>query len=78
MHTSLNFFSIYSLYKKKDNNEGSQEKENDGSCEGFLSPPIIPRLKCLFAKSKDTKNIKWHAYERRCDKLLRHPVDFML
>jgi len=37
----------------------------------------VPRLKCLFANSKDAKNRRWHATERRCDGFLRHPADSM-
>jgi len=35
----------------------------------------VPRLKHLFANLKDAKNLRWHATERRCDGLLRHPTD---
>jgi len=37
----------------------------------------VPRLKRLFANPKDAKNIRWHATERRCDGLLRHPANSM-
>ena len=33
--------------------------------------------KRLFANPKDAKNLRWHATERRCDGLLRHPADSM-
>ena len=37
--------------------------------------PIIPRLKRLFVNSDDTKNLRWHADNRKCDGLLRHLAD---
>ena len=37
--------------------------------------PIIPRLKRLFANVDDAKNLRWHADNRKCDGLLRHPAD---
>ncbi|XP_068466379.1 uncharacterized protein [Phaseolus vulgaris] len=37
--------------------------------------PIIPRLKRLFANADDAKNLRWHADNRKCDGLLRHPAD---
>ena len=40
----------------------------------FWYLPIIPRLKCMFANSDDTKNLRWHAENRKCDGLLRHPA----
>jgi len=36
---------------------------------------IIPRLKRLFANADDAKNLRWHADNRKCDGLLRHPAD---
>ena len=29
----------------------------------------------MFANVDDTKDLTWHAYERNCDGMLRHPVD---
>ena len=37
--------------------------------------PIIPRFKCLFANEDDTKDLTWHVDRRKCDGMLRHPVD---
>jgi len=37
--------------------------------------PIIPRLKRLFANIDDIKNLRWHADNRNCDGLLRHPAN---
>jgi len=36
---------------------------------------IIPRLKRLFVNADDAKNLRWHANNRKCDGLLRHPAD---
>jgi len=36
---------------------------------------IIPRFKRLFANTNDTKNLRWHVVNRKCDGLLRHPAD---
>ncbi|KAK7346843.1 hypothetical protein VNO80_21366 [Phaseolus coccineus] len=37
--------------------------------------PIIPRMKRLFANPDDAKNLRWHADERKCDGMYRHPAD---
>ena len=37
--------------------------------------PIILRFKCLFANEDDTKDLTWHVDRRKCDGMLRHPVD---
>jgi len=37
--------------------------------------PIILRMKHLFADPNDAKNLIWHAYERKCDDMYRHPID---
>ncbi|CAH9079417.1 unnamed protein product [Cuscuta epithymum] len=37
--------------------------------------PIIPRLKRLFANANDAKKLRWHAEERKCDGMIRHPAD---
>jgi len=29
----------------------------------------------LFANADDAKNLRWHAYNRKCDGLIRHPAD---
>jgi len=39
--------------------------------------PIIPRMKRLFANPNDAKNLRWHADERKCDGMYRHPADFI-
>ena len=38
--------------------------------------PINPRLKQLFVIKEDARNLTWHANERKCVNLLRHPADF--
>jgi len=37
--------------------------------------PIIPRMKRLFANPNNAKNLRWHADERKCDGMYRHPTD---
>ena len=36
---------------------------------------VIARLKRLFANTNDSKNLWWHADNRKCDGLLCHPAD---
>jgi len=67
-----------SQYKQKRNSEDSGQIEKEGSALKVLwYLPIVPRLKRLFANPKDAKNLRWHATERRRDRLLRHPADSM-
>ena len=66
-----------SRYKVK---VGQNDEIDEFTKEGPLAKvvwylPIIPRLKPLFANSNDTKNLRWHADNRKCDGLLRHPTD---
>jgi len=37
--------------------------------------PIIPRFRHLFANADFAKHVRWHADNRKCDGLLRHPTD---
>jgi hypothetical protein len=37
--------------------------------------PIIPRLKWLFATSKDARLLTWHSDGRKVDGYIRHPAD---
>ena len=37
--------------------------------------PIIPRLKYLFRNKAHAKMMRWHAKERKQDRMLRHPAD---
>ena len=37
--------------------------------------PIIPRFKRLFTNADDVKNLTWHADERDCNRMLRHPAN---
>ena len=37
--------------------------------------PIISRFKRMFANANDAKDLTWHADERNCDGMLRHPAD---
>ncbi|CAH9081963.1 unnamed protein product, partial [Cuscuta epithymum] len=59
--------------------------DNDSSCDVIVTSgppakvlwylPIIPRLKRLFSNPREAKNIRWHADERKCDGMIRHPAD---
>jgi len=67
-----------SRYKQKRNSEDSGQIEKEGyTLKVVWYLPIVPKLKRFFANNKDTKNLRWHATERRCDGLLRHPADSM-
>ncbi|XP_061993736.1 uncharacterized protein LOC133711646 [Rosa rugosa] len=37
--------------------------------------PPIPRFKRMFQSTKTSKNLTWHANERRKDEFMRHPAD---
>ena len=37
--------------------------------------PLIPRLRHLFASSKDAKLMRWHMEGRKIDNYIRHPAD---
>jgi len=65
-------------YKQKRNSEDSGQIEKEGSALKVVWYfPIVPILKRLFANPKEGNNLRWDATERRCDGLLRHPVDSM-
>ena len=67
-----------SWYKQKRNSEDSGQIEKEGfALKVVWYHPIVPWLKRLFANPKDAKNLRWHATEKRCDGLLRHPADSM-
>jgi len=63
-----------SQFKKKIVESGDEDK--DGSpAKVMWYLPIIPRFKRLFSIKEDAKNLKWHVDGRKCDNILRHPVD---
>ena len=67
-----------SWYNQKRNSEDSGQIEKEGSALKVVwYLPIVPRLKRLFTNPKDAKNLRWHAIERRCDRLLHHQVNSM-
>ena len=37
--------------------------------------PIILRMKRMFANLNDAKNLRWHANERKCNGMYRHPTN---
>jgi len=66
--------SRYKLKEKYDNTIEEIEKHGP-SMKVMWYLPIIPRMKCLFANLNDAKNLRWHADERKCDGMYRHPLD---
>jgi len=66
--------SRYKL-KQKDDDTIEEIKKHGPPMKVMRYFPIIPRMKHLFANSNDTKNLIWHADERKCDGMFRHPAD---
>nr|KYP42000.1 hypothetical protein KK1_036616 [Cajanus cajan] len=66
-----------SRYKLKDGGGSSDEDvyEKGGPAKVLWYLPIIPRFKRLFANATDAMNLTWHADNRNCDGMLRHPAD---
>lgn len=66
-----------SCYKLKntndDDNDNVSRKRPPAKLLWYL--PIISRLNRLFANANDSKNIRWHTDERKCDGNIRHVVD---
>jgi len=59
---------------KIDENSGDEDKDGPPT-KVMWYYPIIPRIKRLFSFKRDAKNMKWDVDGRKCDNLLRHPVD---
>jgi len=68
--------SRYKLKKKDDDTIEDIEKHGP-PMKVMLYLPIIPRIKRLFENPNDAKNLRWHAYERKCDGMYQHPTDFI-
>nr|XP_043639389.1 uncharacterized protein LOC122610466 [Erigeron canadensis] len=65
-----------SRYKRKNQTGGDNNRTNNGPPDKILwYLPIIPRLKRLFANSKDAKLLRWHTEERKIDGKIRHVTD---
>ena len=64
-------------YKVKDDEDcSSDENSKKGPPAKVLwYLPTIPRFNRLFANGDDAKDLTWHANERNCDGMLRHPAD---
>lgn len=63
-----------SRYKRR--KDGGDEERTKGAprkVAWYFS--IIPRLKRLFANSKDAKLMRWHEEDCKKDQYLRHPED---
>jgi len=69
--------SRYKLKQKDDDTIEDIEKHGPPmKVMWYLS--IIPRMKRLFANPNNAKNLKWHADERKCDGMYRHPTDSLI
>ena len=66
--------SRYKLKQKDDDSIDDMEKHGP-PMKVMWYLPIIPRMKRLFANPDDAKNLRWHADERKCDGMYRHPAD---
>ncbi|XP_020237448.1 uncharacterized protein LOC109816744 [Cajanus cajan] len=66
-----------SRYKVKDDGRSNDEDVIDKGppAKVLWYLPIIPRFKRLFAIATDAMNFAWHADNRKCDGMLRHPAD---
>ncbi|KAI3740168.1 hypothetical protein L2E82_30590 [Cichorium intybus] len=60
---------------KKQMEYNSDVKKNGPPAKLLWYLPIVPRLKRLFANSKDAKLLRWHAEERKRDGKIRHVAD---
>ncbi|KAL4561270.1 hypothetical protein LXL04_033434 [Taraxacum kok-saghyz] len=65
-----------SRYKKKNETEVNDNvKKNGPAAKVLWYFPIIPRLKRLFANTKNAKLLRWHAEDRKKDGKIRHVAD---
>ncbi|KAL4563659.1 hypothetical protein LXL04_027704 [Taraxacum kok-saghyz] len=65
-----------SRYKKKNETEvNNNVKKNAPAAKVLKYFPIIPRLKRLFANTKNAKLLRWHAEDRKKDGKIRHVAD---
>jgi len=62
-----------SRYKVKDGDDDESSKRPPAKVLWYL--PIIPRFKRLFANENDSRNLRWHAHDRKDDGQIRHPAD---
>ncbi|KAK7342752.1 hypothetical protein VNO80_25708 [Phaseolus coccineus] len=61
--------------KHKDDDTIEEIKKHGPPMKVMWYLPIIPRMKRLFTNPNDVKNLRWHADERKCDGMYRHPAD---
>ena len=62
------------LSRWKVNKNGSESKSEIPAKVLWYFPPI-PRFKRMFRSAESSKNLTWHATERKVDRKLRHPAD---
>ena len=61
--------------KEGDVNEKGKEACKKGEAAKVMRYfPLIPRLKRLYMSSKTAEDMRWH-FNRKDDKILRHPAD---
>ncbi|XP_058760857.1 uncharacterized protein LOC131634221 [Vicia villosa] len=62
-----------SRYKQRHGESSDDEEVKKGPpAKVVWYLPIISRFKRLFANADDTKNLRWHVEERKCDGQIRH------
>jgi len=64
-------------FKQKDEDTNEEIEKHRPPMKIMWYLPIIERMKRLFANPNDAKNLRWHADERKCDGMYRHPADFI-
>jgi len=63
--------------KQKDDDTIEEIEKHGPPMKVMWYLPIIPRMKCLFGNLDNAKNLRWHADERKCDGMYRHPTDYI-
>jgi len=66
---------LYRKMKQKDDDTIEEIEKHGPPMKVMWYLPIIPRMKRLFANPNDAKNLRWHADEKKCDGMYRHPTD---
>lgn len=63
----------------KDNNydDGDNSNKKYTLAKVLWFHPVVPRFKRVFANVNDTKNIRWHANERKYDGKINHVADYL-
>ncbi|XP_058740867.1 uncharacterized protein LOC131613194 [Vicia villosa] len=64
-----------SRYKKRHGESSDDEIKKGPPAKVVWYLPIISRFKKLLANAEDSKNLRWHAEERKCDGQIRYVAD---